>query len=212
MTRRTYGGPRRIGRSRPAAALLATLTCGAALVSCGTGGGNDHGAASASALPSAPVTSSFSGSAPSAMASAASSAVASARSSASAAASSLSAAASEFAASVSADTARASAAAEAELKKVQGGGNARSEVAMTGLPRGQTGGLLAVLVSITNKTDKKASYAVRVDFEDAKGKVVETRFVGAENLGPGKRAQPVAISRQPTTPQLTPRLTKAQRY
>lgn len=211
MSTRTHGGPRRTGRTRATAAFLATLTCGAALVSCGTDNG-DGGGASASARPTAPATSSFSGSAPSAMASAASSAISSAQAASSAAAASMSAAASEFAASVSADTARASAAAEEELKKVEGGGNARSEVAMTGLPRAQTGGLLAVLVSITNKTDKKASYAVQVDFKDADGKVVETRYVGAQDLGPGKRAQPVAISRQPTTPQLTPRLTKAQRY
>jgi hypothetical protein len=95
---------------------------------------------------------------------------------------------------------------------VRGSGNAMSDVSMTGLPRAQTGGLLAVLVTITNKTDHKASYAVQIDFEDAEGKVVETRYVGAENLDPGKRAQPIAVSRQPAEPKLTPRLAKAQRY
>lgn len=212
MSRRTHGGLARAGRSRATAALLTTLTCGAALVSCSTNSGGDSGGASVTPRATPPDSASFTGSPPSALASAASSIIGSARASASAAASSLSAAASEFEASVSADTARASAAAEAELKKVQGSGNAMSDVSMTGLPRTQTGGLLAVLVTITNKTDHKASYAVQIDFKSAEGKVVETRYVGAENLEPGQRAQPVAISRQPTQPRLTPRLTKAQRY
>ncbi|MGW3414388.1 hypothetical protein [Streptomyces sp. NPDC000888] len=211
MTRRIPSGTGRSSRSRRTTALLATLACGAALVSCSTDSGNDSGT-SVSPRPTAPNESSFTGTAPSALASAGASVIDSARASASAAASSASAAASEFAASVSADTARASAAAEAELKNVQGSGNATSEVAITGLPRAQTGGLLAVLVAITNKTDKKASYAVQVDFEDSDGKVVETRFVGAQDLEPGKRAEPVAISRSPVEPKLTARLAKAQRY
>jgi hypothetical protein len=211
MSRRTHGRREPSNRARATAALLATLTCGVALVSCGTDSGSGGGS-SVSPRPTAPNASSFTGTAPSALASAASSIIGSASASASAAASSMSAAASAFEASVSADTARASAAAQAELKNVQGSGNATSDVAMTGLPRARTGGLLAVLVTITNKTDHKASYAVQIDFEDADGKVVETRYVGAQNLEPGKRAQPVAISRQPAEPKLTPRLAKAQRY
>ncbi|WP_307082668.1 hypothetical protein [Streptomyces canus] len=198
------------GRSRRIAALLATFACGSVLVSCST---NDNsGGTSASARPTARNASDFTGTAPSALASAASTVIDSARASASAAASSASAAASAFEASVSADTARASAAAEKELKDVKGSGNARSDVAMTGLPRAQTGGLLAVVVTITNKTDHKTSYAVQIDFKNSADKNVETRFVGAENLDPGERAQPVAISREPAEPRLTPRLTKAQRY
>ncbi|MFE9767685.1 hypothetical protein ACFYPC_24710 [Streptomyces sp. NPDC005808] len=212
MTRRIPSGTGRSNRPRRiAAAFLATLACGAALASCGSDGDDDTGT-SVSPRPTAPDESSFAGEAPSALASEAASAVDSAQASASAAASSVSAEASAFEASVSADTARAAAAAEAELKNVRGGGNARSEVAVTGLPRAQTGGLLAVLVAITNKTEQKASYAVQIDFEDADGKVVETRFVGAQDLEPGKRAEPVAISREPVEPKLTPRLAKAQRY
>jgi hypothetical protein len=146
------------------------------------------------------------------MRSAAASAVASARASASAAASSASAAAASFEASVSAQVERANKDAERELKGVQGQGNAISEVAMTGKPRAQTSGLLAVVVTITNKTAKKASYAVQIDFLDSSGKVVETRYVGAENLAPGEKAQLIAISRKPPQPVLTPKLAKAQRY
>ncbi|MFD4527551.1 hypothetical protein ACFWP7_27185 [Streptomyces sp. NPDC058470] len=212
MTRRIPSGTGRSDRSRRiAAAFLATLTCGAALVSCGSDSDNDSGT-SVSPRPTAPDESSFTGEAPSALASEAASAIDSAQASASAMASSASAEASAFEASVSADTARAAAAAQAELKNVRGSGNARSEVAVTGLPRAQTGGLLAVLVAITNKTDQQASYAVQIDFEDSDGKVVESRFVGAQDLEPGERAEPVAISREPVEPRLTPRLAKAQRY
>lgn len=146
------------------------------------------------------------------MASSAKSAVASAKAEASAAASSASARASEFEASVSAEVERANAAAASELMKVEGQGNATADVALTGKPRSQTGGVFAVVVNITNRTDKKANYAVQVDFKDPDGKVVETRYVGAENLDPGERAQPLAISRKPPEMKLTAKVAKAQRY
>ncbi|GGW37648.1 hypothetical protein GCM10010503_12090 [Streptomyces lucensis JCM 4490] len=187
--------------------LLAGVVAG-----CGGGAGQNGGTTAQPSASSSPNASSFSGTPPSAMASSASEAVSSARASASAAASSASARASEFKASVDAETQRRSATAEKELKGVTGRGNAVSEVAMTGLPRAQTGGVLAVLVTITNKTGSEASYAVQVDFKDASGKVVETRYVGAEHLQPGKKEQPIAFSHQPPEPKLTPVLAKAQRY
>ncbi|MGI5460464.1 FxLYD domain-containing protein [Streptomyces sp. CA-249302] len=192
-------------------ALAVTLAAGLLVVSCGNDD-DSGGSNSPSARPTAPDTASFSGNTPSALESKAASAVASARAAASAAAASASAAAASFEASVSAEVERADQAAQSELKNVQGQGNAMSEVAMTGKPRSQTGGLLAVVVTITNKTDKKASYAVQVDFLDSSGKAVETRYVGAENLEPGEKAQPLAISRKPPEPVLTPKLVKAQRY
>ena len=192
-------------------ALLAATTSAAALVSCSTDSGNDS-SSSASQSPTPPDTGSFSGTPPSAMASAAESALASARAASSAAASSASARASEFEASVSAEVERANAAAAKELKNVDGQGNAMADVALTGKPRSQTGGLLALVVNITNRTDHKASYAVQVDFKDSDGKVVETRYVGAENLDPGARAQPLAISRKPPEMKLTAKIAKAQRY
>ncbi|MEV7129336.1 hypothetical protein [Streptomyces sp. NPDC093260] len=209
---RPHRGPVPLRLRAVLAGAVGCLLGAGALTGCGSGDGQGGGATSGPATPQTPATNSFSGMPPSALASAAASAIESARASASAAASSASARASQFEASVEAQAARAGAAAEKELKNVRGRGNALNEVAMTGLPRAQTGGLLAALVTITNKTDKKASYAVQVDFEDASGKVVETRFVGAENLAPGKQEQPIAFSRQPAEAKLTPRLAKAQRY
>ncbi|MEU9303439.1 hypothetical protein [Streptomyces sp. NPDC048269] len=197
------------GRRLAAVALtLATVVSGAAaLASCSTDDG-DQPTRTFSPRPTPPDAASFSGMPPSPMSSAAASALASA----SAAASSASAAASAFEASVSAETLRANKAAAEELEKVSGGGNAGADVSLRGKPRAETGGLLAVIVSITNSTDKKASYAVQVDFTDAAGKVVESRIVGAEDLEPGELAQPLAISRKPADLNLTPRIAKAQRY
>ncbi|WP_327255810.1 hypothetical protein [Streptomyces sp. NBC_01244] len=198
-----------VGRGVTALALtLVTVVSGvAALASCSTGEG-DQANRTFSPRPTPPDTASFSGMPPSLMSSAAASALASA----SAAASSASAAASAFEASVSAETLRANEAAAAVLEKVSGGGNAGADVSLRGKPRAETGGLLAVIVSITNRTDKKASYAVQVDFRDGAGKVVESRIVGAEGLEPGELAQPLAISRKPADLNLTPRIEKAQRY
>ncbi|MEE1668635.1 FxLYD domain-containing protein [Streptomyces sp. WAC07094] len=202
--------PRRPGVVLAATSVALAALGAASLVSCTNN--NDNGGRTVSPRPTPPNTASFSGTPPSALASLAQSAEASARASASAAESSLSARASEFEASVSADTARNATTAENELKHVQGRGNALSDVSMSGMPRTQTGGVLAVLLTITNNTDQKASYAVQVDFEDAEGRVVETRYAGAQNLAPGQKEQPIAFSRQPAEPKLTPRLVKAQRY
>jgi hypothetical protein len=207
MSTRSASPERRARGARAVALAVSVTLAGAALVSCGGDGDGDS-----SATPTAPDTASFSGNTPSALESKAASAVASARASASAREASASAAASSFEASVSAEVERANRAAKNALKDVQGRGNALSEVAMTGKARASTDGLLAVVVSITNKTDHKASYAVQVDFLDSAGKAVETRYVGAENLAPGQRAQPIAISRKPPEPVLTPKLVKAQRY
>ncbi|MFE7895553.1 hypothetical protein [Streptomyces sp. NPDC057412] len=200
--------PPRRPRARTALAALLLAVLGATgLVACG-GDDDGDGAASARPTPTPPDTASFSGSPAPGL----SSLEASARERASAAASSASARASEFEASVSAEVKRANDAAQKQLEDVKGRGNATADVSLTGKPRADTGNLLAVVVAITNRTDKTASYAVQVDFRDPDGKVVETRFVGAEDLAPGERAEPVAISRKPPEPRLTAEIAKAQRY
>jgi hypothetical protein len=190
------------------AGLLLAAAGAAALVSCGGDDDGDGVAASVRPTPSGPYTASFSGTPASALASLEESA----RARASAAASSASARASEFQASVSAEVARANAAAQRRLEDIEGRGNALADVSLTGKPRAETGGLLAVVVNITNRTDETASYAVQVDFRDSDGKVVETRYVGAEDLAPGDKEQPLAISRTAPGQQLTAAIAKAQRY
>ncbi|MGY4981731.1 hypothetical protein ACWCYL_32075 [Streptomyces sp. 900105755] len=65
------------------------------------------------------------------------------------------------------------------------------------LSRNQSGGLLAALVTIANKTNQKSSYAMRVDFADSAGKAVDTGFVGAGKREPGHKEEPVAFGGQP---------------
>ncbi|MHA6761105.1 hypothetical protein [Streptacidiphilus sp. PAMC 29251] len=163
---------------------------------------------SASTPSFSPNPQSFSGQPPSALASLASSGQAAA----SAAAASASAAASAFEASVSAESGRATAAAKAELAKVSGQGNAVAEVGLTGLNRSRTGGLNAVVVNITNRSGATASYAVKINFEDSTGKVVDSTVVGTENLAAGQKAQPVGFSTKPSEQALIPRVAQAQRY
>ncbi|WP_351224602.1 hypothetical protein [Streptomyces sp. NPDC002133] len=203
--RKSPSGGRRLAAA--VLTLVAVTTGTAALASCDTGG-DSSGTTPVSPRPTPPHTASFTGSPPAALASA----EASARARASAAASSASAAASSLEASISAEVARANAAAAEALKDVQGGGNARSDVSLTGKPRAETAGLQVVVVTITNRTQQQASYAVQVDFTDSSGKVVESRIVGAEDLDPGEQAQPLAISRKPADMNLTPTVAKAQRY
>ncbi|MGW7364276.1 FxLYD domain-containing protein [Streptomyces sp. NPDC054841] len=192
-----------------ALAVIVAATGTATLVACSTeGGGSSSSPTPFSPRPTPPNTSAFTGTPPSALASL----EASARAVASAAASSASAAASSFEASVSAEVARANAAAQEKLKNLKGGGNALSDVSLTGRPTADTGGVQAVVVTITNSTDQTASYAVQVDFTDSSGKVVESRIVGAQDLAPGEKAQPLAISRKPPGMNLTPTVAKAQRY
>lgn len=191
--------------ARAAAGLLVAALGAVALVSCGS---DDDNGSAATTTPTAPDTARFSGTPPSALASLGESV----KASLSAVASSVSARASEFEASVSAEVARANAAAEEQLEDVDGRGNATADVSLTGKPRAETSGLLAVVVNITNSTDETASYAVQVDFSNPDGTVVETRYVGAEDLEPGEKAQPLAISRKPPEPHLTAKVAKAQRY
>ncbi|MCH0564173.1 MULTISPECIES: hypothetical protein [unclassified Streptomyces] len=177
-----------------------------ALAACSGGDGGDGGTAPA---PTAPVTSNFSGEAPTSILSSAASRKAEVQESA---ASSAAARASEFAASVSADSERARTEARKELGEVQGQGNAVGDVSLTGLPLSATNNVRALLVTMTNRTDRTASFAVQVDFSDSDGKVVETVYVGARDVEAGQKAQRYAISSSPPEPRLTAGIAKAQWY
>lgn len=190
------------------AALLVTVAAGgfALLTACDSSSSNDTGASRTPGGP--PTTENFSGTLPSQLSSLASAA----QQTASAAVSSAKAAASGFEASVEAGASSAAASARAALESVQGQGNATGDVQLTGVPKAQTGGLHAVVVNITNSTGKQASYAVKVEFADSDGKVVDSTIVGARDVGAGKRAQPIAFSTKDSDKTVFPRVAKAQRY
>ncbi|WP_200886654.1 hypothetical protein [Phaeacidiphilus oryzae] len=171
-----------------------------ALAACGGSSGSGSGSPTPTQVTSTPSHSVFA------------SISASARASASAAASSASAAASSFEASVSAQTKQAADAAKAELAKVSGAGNATGDIQLTGVPKAQTGGLHAVVVNITNHSGSEADYAVKVEFRDPSGAVVDSDVVGAQKVAAGGRAQPVAFSTKDEGKTLTARVAQAQRY
>ncbi|MBN0046798.1 hypothetical protein JS756_22340 [Streptomyces actuosus] len=210
MSSGTPSRPPRLPLRRPLIHGVCAAVSGVlALAACSSGDGGDSGT---TPTPTAPVTSNFSGEPPTGISSLAESKKAEVQGSASAAAASAAARASEFAASVSADTERARAEAQKELNKVQGQGNAMGDVSMTGLPLSATNNVRVQLVTMTNRTDRTASFAVQVDFTDSDGKVVETVFVSAQDVEPGQKAQRYAISSRPPEPQLTAKPAKAQRY
>ncbi|MEU6846073.1 hypothetical protein ABZ930_29785 [Streptomyces sp. NPDC046716] len=197
---------------RTAVALaVCTATGILALAACG-GDRDDSGGASSSPRATSPNASNFSGEPPSALASSAASKKAEVKESASEAAASASQRAHDFEASVSAEVERSRQEFTRELDKADGKGNAMDSVSLTGKPLAETDNVRALVVNITNKTDEKASYAVRVDFSDADGKVVESTVVGAKDLAAGDRAQPLAISTKPPEPHLTAKVAQAQRY
>ncbi|MFG2909347.1 hypothetical protein ACGF13_30305 [Kitasatospora sp. NPDC048286] len=186
------------------------------LAACGS---SPSGTAAGSPTATPPNTSAFSGQPPSAVASAAesllasaSAAAASASAAASEAAASLSARASAFGASVSAQQSATQEKAASVLSGVTDGGNAQGDITITGVPRQNTGGLHAVVVTIQNPGPNAASYAVQVDFTDTGGRTVDSAIVGAENVPANGKAQPVAFSRQPADKTLIPVVVKAVRY
>ncbi|MFD8749396.1 hypothetical protein ACFV0O_00190 [Kitasatospora sp. NPDC059577] len=125
---------------------------------------------------------------------------------------SLSAAASAFEASVSAQVAAGRAEAQAVLAKTQGAGNALSDVTLTGLPKAQAAGFNAALVTVVNSTSSTASYAIKVEFLDETGKVVDTSYLGVKDLAPGAKATPTAFSPIDRDQALVSRVAQAQRY
>ncbi|MGA5699216.1 hypothetical protein [Peterkaempfera bronchialis] len=113
--------------------------------------------------------------------------------------------------SVSPQLAAARAEASATLKSVQGRGNAVKDVELSGVPEDTAHGHPAATVKITNHTDRSASYAVQVDFEDSSGKTVETTVTALRNLGPGQTATLLTFGEKPATAPTTPKIAKAQR-
>ncbi|MGN9795874.1 hypothetical protein ACTMTU_32890 [Streptomyces sp. OZ13] len=115
--------------------------------------------------------------------------------------------------SASAAEARVRASAAAELRTVEGRGNATGDVSLQGVATTRSDGLRTGLVRVTNSTDKTAFYAVQVDFVTGDGTVVDSVVAGFPDVGPGERAERYISSRkagESDTP-TTPRIVKAER-
>lgn len=190
-------------RSLTAAGLTAAASCGLVLL-----GGCDDSSGSGTSPSGTAGTAQGTGNLPSALDSPASAG----RSAASQAASSAAAAASSFASSVGSAAGSAAAAYDAAIAKAAGQGNALDDVQLTGVPTVQTGGINAVVVTIVNNSGDTASYAVKIEFADSSGHVVDSSVVGATDVAAGETAQPVALTTKGTGKALFPRVAKAQRF
>ncbi|MFJ6214417.1 hypothetical protein ACIQGZ_13940 [Streptomyces sp. NPDC092296] len=113
--------------------------------------------------------------------------------------------------SVSAEVAAARAAAAAELKTVQGQGNAVGDITLSGVPASTAHGHPAATVKISNHSGRTASYAVLVDFVDASGKTVESTVTALHDLGDGQTATLLTFGTKSSRTTTTPKVAKAQR-
>lgn len=117
----------------------------------------------------------------------------------------------EFAASVSAEAERNRQKAIKQLAGVQGHGNAVKDVSVTGLPVAKAEQFRSALVRVTNPTGKPAFYAVRVDFVDASGKVLDSVVLGIADTPPGRTVSEHANSRKAAGVKSFPRIAQAER-
>ncbi|MFG2561893.1 hypothetical protein [Streptomyces sp. NPDC048496] len=116
-----------------------------------------------------------------------------------------------FAASVSAEVERNRQRAAKQLAGVHGQGNAVKDVSVTGLPVAKSEQFRSALVRVTNPTDKPAFYAVRVEFVDASGKVLDSVVLGFTDAPPGRTVSEHANSRKAAGVKSFPRIAQAER-
>ncbi|MFE9014457.1 hypothetical protein [Streptomyces cyaneofuscatus] len=116
-----------------------------------------------------------------------------------------------FAASVSAETERVRQEAVKRLDGVEGRGNAVADVSVSGLPVAASEEVRSARVRVTNPTDEPAFYAVKVEFVDAEGKVLDTVVVGVEDAPPGRTVDAQANSRKAAGVKTFPRVAQAER-
>ncbi|MFJ8849107.1 hypothetical protein [Streptomyces sp. NPDC102437] len=117
----------------------------------------------------------------------------------------------EFAASVSAAAERNRQQAAKLLEGVQGRGNAVEDVSVTGLPLAKTEQFRSAVVRVTNRTDKAAFYAVKVEFVDASGKALDSVVLGFPDTPPGRTVTQNANSRKAAGVKTFPRIAQAER-
>jgi len=117
----------------------------------------------------------------------------------------------DFAASVSADVERNRQKAVTTLEGVEGKGNAVQDVSVSGLPVAASEKFRSALVRVTNRTGKAAFYAVRVEFVDASGKVLDSVVLGFADAPPNRTVSQHANSRKAAGVKTFPRIAQAER-
>ncbi|WP_405690560.1 hypothetical protein [Streptomyces sp. NBC_00057] len=116
----------------------------------------------------------------------------------------------EFAASVSAAAERNRQQAAKQLAGVKGRGNAVKDVSVTGLPVVKSEQFRSALVRVTNRTDKAAFYAVKVEFVDSSEKVLDSVVLGFADVPPGRTVSQHANSRKAAGVKTFPRIAQAE--
>ncbi|WP_419992358.1 hypothetical protein [Streptomyces boninensis] len=102
--------------------------------------------------------------------------------------------------------------AEERLSEIKDRGNAMSDVSVRGISVKHTGDdLRAGLVRINNSSDEKAFYSIQVNFVAAHGNVVDTVFIGQQDIEPGELVDRHALSREAADAKGRPTVAKAQR-
>ncbi|WP_224756261.1 hypothetical protein [Streptomyces sp. col6] len=117
----------------------------------------------------------------------------------------------EFAASVSADVERNRQKAVATLKDVDGKGNAVDDVSVNGIAVRPGEQFRSALVRVTNRSDKPAFFAVRVEFVDASGKVLDSVVLGFPDAPTDRTVSEHANSRKAAGVKSFPRIAQAER-
>lgn len=117
----------------------------------------------------------------------------------------------EFAASVSAEAERNRQKAVTTLKGVKGKGNAVKDVSVDGLAVEPSEQFRSALVRVTNPTGKAAFYAVKVEFADSSGKVLDSVVLGFTDAPPGRTVSRHANSRKAAGVKTFPRIAQAER-
>nr|WP_203602105.1 hypothetical protein [Streptomyces sp. SID9727] len=117
----------------------------------------------------------------------------------------------EFAASVSADAERTRQKAVATLKGVDGKGNAMDDVSVSGTPVAPGEQFRSALVRVTNRSGEEAFFAVRVEFVDTSGKVLDSVVLGFPDAPTDRTVSRHADSRKAAGVKSVPRIAQAQR-
>ncbi|MFJ7626926.1 hypothetical protein ACIQZN_10595 [Streptomyces sp. NPDC097595] len=117
----------------------------------------------------------------------------------------------EFASSVSADVERNRQKAAATLKGVEGKGNAMDDVSVNGIAVAPGEKFRSALVRVTNRSGEQAFFAVRVEFVDASGKVLDSVVLGFPDAPTDKTVSQHANSRKAAGVKSFPRIAQAER-
>ncbi|MFE1854472.1 hypothetical protein [Streptomyces sp. NPDC059489] len=112
-----------------------------------------------------------------------------------------------------AGAALASASAEAgrKLDQIKGGAHAKADVKL-GAVADESGGRKAAPVTVTNPTSESHTYAVQVNFKDAKGNLLDTVVVTVSDVPGGGSKNATALSNRGLSGDAVTSVARAVRY